>query len=162
MKSLYTHAALTLALLSAAGAAGAQEIPRLSLSVNVASWHTERWARHGLNQNNPGAGFAYQLGDAWAVAGGAYFNSYRRWTTYALAQWTPLRADVHGWQLKAGAAAGLATGYRRGEVPTAPLIGAALFQLITPRGFSASVYATPNTGARASGFLGLQFGVPLH
>lgn len=135
------------------------------LDVNTVSIHGEQWARHDLNQINPGLGITYRpegsAGD-WALSVGAYDNSYRRLAAYALAEWTPLHiGNPQGWHVDAGLSAGVASGYRRSEIPTSPAMGTALFRIESPSGMAASFFAVPNFGARASGFIGLQIGVPL-
>ena len=134
----------------------------LDLSLNVASIHTERWARDELNQVNPGAGLAYHWNRTWAVAGGVYTNSYRQPTVYALAEWTPLHVgQVNHWHVDAGVAAGIATGYTRAEIPCAPLAGAALIRITAHDGITLNVLGVPNMGARNSGFVGFQLSIPL-
>ncbi|MBB5360892.1 hypothetical protein HDE76_004144 [Rhodanobacter sp. ANJX3] len=135
------------------------------LDVNTVSIHGEQWARHDLNQINPGLGITYRpegsAGD-WALSVGAYDNSYRRLTAYALAEWTPIHiGNPQGWHVDAGLSGGVASGYRRSEIPTSPAMGTALFRIESPSGMAASFFAVPNFGARASGFIGLQIGVPL-
>ena len=136
-----------------------------TLDVNTVSIHGEQWARHDLNQINPGLGITYRpegsAGD-WALSVGVYDNSYRRSTTYALAEWTPLHiGEPQGWHVDAGLAGGVASGYRRSEIPTAPAMGTALFRIESPSGMAVSLFAVPNFGARESGFIGLQIGIPL-
>lgn len=134
----------------------------LRLDVNLASVHTERWARNSLNQRNPGIGIEYQANRTWAVAGGIYGNSYRRPTVYALAEWTPLHiGQVNDWHLDAGLAAGFATGYTRAEIPCAPLGGGALIRVTAPDGIALNIVGVPNMGARNSGFVGFQVSMPL-
>jgi hypothetical protein len=137
----------------------------LLLDVNTISIHGEQWARHDLNQVNPGLGLTYRpqgsAGD-WALSIGAYNNSYRRLTAYALAEWTPLHiGNPQGWHVDAGLSGGVASGYRRSEIPTSPAMGTALFRIESPSGMAASLFAVPNFGARESGFIGLQIGIPL-
>lgn len=133
------------------------------LDVNLASYHTERWARESLNQRNPGVGIKYTFNRNWAIGAGAYNNSYRRPTVYALAEWTPLHLGqrIH-WHIDAGLAAGLASGYRRDEIPCAPLAGAAVIRISAPSGVALNILGVPNGGSRQSGFLGFQVSLPLH
>lgn len=162
----------------------------LDLDLNIASVHTEAWARRSLNQRNPGAGIEYHFNRTWGAIGGEYFNSYRRPTWYAAVTFTPfhLGAD-HGWRLDAGVAGGIATGYghasymayawipdrasatgwrltttshRYARNAFSPLMAAALVRIRAPDGLGANLLAVPNTGPRSSGFIGLQFAVPLH
>jgi hypothetical protein len=132
------------------------------LDANLASIHTERWARNSLNQRNPGIGIEYQASRTWTLAGGIYTNSYRKPTVYALAEFTPLHLGaVNHWHLDAGIAAGIATGYNRAEIPCAPLAGAAVIRIVTPDGVALNVMGAPNRGAYNSGFIGFQLSIPL-
>lgn len=132
------------------------------LDANLASVHTEAWARDSLNQRNPGLGVTWQASRTWALAAGAYSNSYRKPTVYALAEFTPLHiGQVNHWHVDAGVAAGIATGYTRAEIPCAPLAGAALIRITAPGGIALNVLGVPNMGARNSGFIGFQLSVPL-
>lgn len=133
------------------------------IDANLASIHTERWARDSLNQRNPGVGFEYQANPTWAVAGGIYSNSYHRPTVYALVEFTPLRIGrVAGWHIDAGVAGGLASGYRRSEIPCEPFVGAGLVRITAPDGIALNVLGVPNTGRYQSGFIGFQLSVPLN
>ena len=132
-----------------------------SLDINTTSIHTESWARRQLNQDNPGLGIERQFNKDWSAAGGFYRNSYRRETAYALALWTPLHCDLPaGLAASAGLAAGLVSGYRRSEVPTAPLAAGAVLRLRTAHGFGINLLAVPNTQS-GSGFIGIQLVAPL-
>jgi len=132
------------------------------LDANLASVHTERWARDNLNQRNPGIGIEYQASRTWGLAAGVYSNSYRKPTVYALAEFTPLHwGDVNHWHIDAGVAAGIATGYTRAEIPCAPLAGGALIRLVAPNGIALNLIGVPNTGAYRSGFVGFQLSIPL-
>lgn len=158
---------LALGLLAGLGIAGAlvampAHAGTLRLDVNLASYHTERWAREALNQRNPGLGVTYQFDRTWALAGGVYSNSYRRPTAYVLAEWTPLQVGrVGGWHVDAGLAAGIATGYRRDEVATAPFAGGAIVRITAPAGVALNLVGVPNEDARHSGFVGFQLSFPL-
>lgn len=132
------------------------------LDANLASVHTERWARDSLNQRNPGLGVTWQASRAWALAAGAYSNSYRKPTVYAIAEFTPLHIGApNHWRLDAGVAAGIATGYTRAETPCAPLAGAALLRITAPNGIALNIMGVPNAGRYRSGFIGFQLSVPL-
>lgn len=134
----------------------------LRIDVSLASYHTEQWARQSLNQRNPGLGIEYAINRDWSLAGGAYSNSYRRTTVYALAEWTPLHVGRRGhWHIDAGLAGGLASGYKRDEIPCAPLAGAAVIRIAAPSGFAMNLLGVPNAGSRQSGFIGFQLSVPL-
>lgn len=133
-----------------------------SLDVNLASYHTEGWARRQLNQHNLGAGVTAQIDRNWSVSAGWYRNSYRRGSTYLLASWTPLHASLPaGWSLAAGATAGYDSGYRSSEIATAPWVAAALVRVISPRGWSINFDGVPNAPGGRSGFVGMQVSLPL-
>ena len=150
------------AVLAALSSATAHAAPsRWALDVNTTSYHTEAWARRDLNQSNPGAGLEYQATPDLSGMAGFYLNSYRRTSVYALAAWTPLHADLPGgMSASAGLAAGLASGYRRDEVPTSPLAAGALLRIRDASGFGVNFLAVPNTQS-GSGFVGLQLVIPL-
>lgn len=151
-----------LALVSTSTAQASDATAKITLDVNVASYHTQAWARRDLNQKNPGIGMTYHLSRTWAFAAGGYWNSYRRPTAYALAAWTPLQfGDVGDWHVDAGIAAGLASGYRKDEIACQPLAGGALVRVVAPSGISVNMFAVPGTGAGKSGFVGVQFSVPM-
>lgn len=134
----------------------------LRLDANLASIHTERWARDSLNQRNPGIGLEYQASRTWAIAAGIYSNSYRKPTAYALAEFTPLHIGaMNHWHVDAGVVAGLASGYTRFEIPCAPLVGATLIRAVAPDGVALNVLGVPNSGPYNSGFIGFQVSVPL-
>lgn len=133
-----------------------------NLDANLASIHTERWARDSLNQRNPGIGIEFRANRDWAFTGGIYSNSYRKPTVYALVEYTPLHiGQISNWHVDAGVAAGLASGYSRTEVPCAPLGGGALLRIASPGGVALNLIGVPNTGAYQSGFVGFQLVVPL-
>jgi hypothetical protein len=149
-----------LVALSSATASAAQS-SRWALDINATSYHTEAWARHSLNQSNPGIGLEYQATSDWSGLAGFYRNSYRRTTGYALAAWTPLRVDLPaGLTASAGLAAGLVSGYRRDEVPTSPLAAGALLRIRDASGYGINLLAVPNTQS-GSGFVGLQIVIPI-
>lgn len=133
-----------------------------TIDVNLASVHTEAWARSELNQVNPGIGATYRWSRTWAVAGGVYHGSYRRPVYYLQAEFTPLHLGSAGhWHVDAGLMAGIAT-YTRREVACAPFAAAALLRVVAPDGIAAGVVAVPNQSARQTGFIGLQISIPLH
>lgn len=133
-----------------------------SLDVNLASYHTERWARHDLNQRNLGLGVTWRAARDWSVSTGFYRNSYRRTSTYALVNWTPWHASMpEGWCIAVGATAGLDSGYRSDELATQPLVAAALVRMIAPQGWAVDLTAVPNAPGRRSGFIGAQVSMPL-
>lgn len=133
-----------------------------TLDVNVASVHTEAWARHSLNQINPGIGVTHHWSRTWAGTGGVYRGSYRRPVYYGQLEYTPLHAGSVGhWHVDAGLMAGVAT-YTHREVACAPFAAAALVRITAPDGIGANVVMVPNQGAHSTGFIGLQISVPLH
>jgi hypothetical protein len=135
---------------------------RWALDVNTVSYHTEAWARHSLNQDNPGAGVEYQATPDLSSMAGFYRNSYRRTTAYLLAAWTPAHfALPFGMRASGGIAAGLVSGYSREEVPTEPWAAGALLRVRTAHGFGVNLLAVPNTQS-GSGFVGLQVVIPIH
>lgn len=154
--------AFALGLPHAAHAAEPSTVSPWTLDLNVASVHTEAWARQHLNQRNPGIGATYHYSRTWALAGGVYRGSYRRPVYYAQAEYTPLHlGSVAGWHADAGVMAGVAT-YTRREVACAPFAAAALLRITAPDGIGADIVAVPNQSARQTGFIGLQISIPLH
>ena len=133
----------------------------LSLDVNLASIHTEAWARQQLNQFNPGLGLTYTFSRDWSASAGFYENSYRRTSAYTLANWTPLHASLPGdFTLGAGLTAGLVSGYTRTECPVEPFAAGLLVQ-IRRKGWGFNIIGVPNTPRGGSGFVGLQLVVPV-
>lgn len=148
---------ITTATAAASAAAGT-----LDLNINLASVHTQRWAQQSLNQRNPGLGATYHVSRTWSVAGGVYRNSYRRSSVYALGEWTPLQLGyADKWHADAGVAAGIASGYKRGEVPCAPFAAVATLRVVAPSGIGLNLVGVPNSGRGESGFVGFQLLVPL-
>ncbi len=134
----------------------------VTLDLNLASYHTQAWARGVLNQSNPGIGVTYLASRTWASAVGVYRNSYRRTTAYAMAQWTPVHLGaMSGWHADAGLAAGLATGYHRDEVPCAPAAMTVVVRIASPGGVGVTLYGMANGGRHDSGFVGLQLSAAL-
>lgn len=149
------------ACLAAAIAAPSAHATTFMLDLNLASVHTERWARDSLNQCNEGLGVTAQLDSSWSLSTGWYRNSYRRTSAYALAAWMPLHIPLGAWRLDGGGEAGLVTGYRRSEVASQPLMGAGLVRVVAPRGWSLDLSLVPNAPGRRSGFVGAQLSLPL-
>ena len=153
-------AAIAVALIAPVAASAAP--PTYTLDVNLASYHTERWARHDLNQRNLGLGATAHFNRDWSVSVGWYRNSYRRGSAYLLASWTPLHASLPaGWSIAAGATAGLDSGYCRDELATEPLVAAGLVRVIAPKGWSINLTSVSNAPGRRSGFIGAQVSMPL-
>lgn len=180
--------ALALGLPHAARAATPNASP-WTLDLNLASIHTEAWARRELNQVNPGVGITYHFTRTWAAMGGEYLNSYRRSTWYAAAVWTPLHVGAADrWHVDAGLAAGLASGYGHASYDTyawaadpssvngwrlvttrhrymrnslSPFMAAGVVRVRAGDGIGVNVLWVPNGGRRSSGFVGLQLVLPL-
>jgi hypothetical protein len=159
----HPRAAILAALIAALTApAIASAAPSYTLDANLASVHTERWARRSLNQHNEGLGITARFSPDWSISGGWYRNSYRRGSGYALVNWTPLHWSLPaGWSLAAGGTAGLGSGYRRSELGSEPLVAAGLVRVIAPAGWSINLTAVPNAPGRRSGFIGMQVSMPL-
>lgn len=161
MRITKTLIAVALAAALAAPAI-ASAAPTYTLDVNLASYHTERWARHSLNQRNLGLGVTARFNRNWSVSGGWYRNSFRRGSAYLLANWTPLHWSLPaGWSIAAGGTAGLDSGYRSNELATQPLVAAALLRVIAPAGWSINLTAVPNRPRDCTGFIGAQVSLPL-
>ncbi|MHB1991668.1 hypothetical protein [Metallibacterium scheffleri] len=155
-------AAALIAVSIAPAIAIASAAPTFTLDVNLASYHTERWARDSLNQRNLGLGGTARFSPNWSVSAGWYRNSYRRTSAYALVNWTPLHfALPAGWRIAAGATAGLDSGYRTNEIATQPLVAAALVRVIAPAGWAVDLTAVPNAPGGRTGFVGAQVSLPL-
>jgi hypothetical protein len=78
------------------------------LQVNGLSLHD----RSGYNGLNYGAGIEHAVTQDWNVAGGWYYNSERRGSTYAYGRYSVYKQDR--WDI--GAAVGAVTGYQRAAV----------------------------------------------
>jgi len=156
-----SRALIIVACLATAIAAPSVRATTLTLDLNLASIHTEHWARDTLNQRNEGLGLTVQLDPSWSLSTGFYRNSYRRTSAYALAAWTPLRIPLGAWHIDAGGEAGLVTGYHRSEVTSRPLMAAGLLRVVAPRGWSLDLSIVPNAPNRCSGFVGAQLSLPL-
>ncbi len=154
--------AAALALGLALGTAQAAEPSRLSADINTTSVHTEAWARHSLNQDNPGIGLEYQATFDWSGLAGFYRNSYRRTTGYLLAAWTPLHFPMpFSLRASAGLAAGMVSGYTRDEVPARPWAAGAVLRIRNAHGYGINLLGVPNTTG-GSGFIGVQAVIPIN
>lgn len=74
-------------------------------SVNLTSLHGH--TKKPMNQRNFGLGIEYHRSDELIFLAGAYHNSHRRTSVYALAGWTPLRWG----HARFGFTGGLVNGY---------------------------------------------------
>ena len=157
MKTLATLAVV----LAGALAAPAAHATDYTLDLNLASIHTEHWARKRLNQRNEGLGITAQLAPSWSVSTGFYRDSYRRTSVYALAAWTPVHIPLGAWHIDAGGEAGLVSGYRRSEVASRPLMAAGLLRVVAPSRWALDFDFVPNAPGRNSGFVGAQLSLPL-
>jgi len=115
------RALLPVLLLGWAGEACAQFLRNCEgpawISATLASYHFER--PNGYEERNLGIGFEHACGEQRGV-GGVYRNSSRRVSLYAGVTWLPL-----AWrELRAGAFAGVFTGYSRPLLPAGAFVGA--------------------------------------
>ena len=78
------------------------------VNINGVSLHDQP----GYNGFNWGAGIEHTVAQDWTVAGGWYYNSERRGSTYAYGRYAVYKQDR--WDI--GAAVGAVTGYRRAAV----------------------------------------------
>lgn len=77
------------------------------LSATVTSVHLT--SNHKLNESNPGLGLEYHTSSSMRYLVGAYRNSHRETSAYALAGWTPVSFGP----VKLGLLAGVADGYQK-------------------------------------------------
>src|SRR3990172_1327517 len=121
------------------------------LDINLASHHFQRGevARQNLSESNPGIGIERDTGD-WRQMAGAYRNSIRRTSAYALVGYTPL----HIGQASIGLVGGAITGY---AVPVTPALG--LIASLQFERFGVNIIAVPDAHVmhkRVNGFAGFQ------
>lgn len=126
-----------------------------TLDLNCCSIHANSWERNHLNERNLGLGITLRKG-SWGLSTGFYDNSFRRTSKYLLADWLP----VHKGPFRAGVTAGLASGYSRKNITTAPWIGGFELALKLPAHLIARALIVPSIGSTV-GFLGMQVGVEL-
>lgn len=116
MNKMPSSCALMLVMLGACSAAVAQSGPvvldlqtesKASLWLNVGGFsrHFDRQAGH--NENNLGVGIEYRTSNELSFMAGNYYNSVRKNTTYAAANWQPWSIGA----FKLGAAVGIMNGY---------------------------------------------------
>lgn len=89
---------------------------RLFIDFSLISKHIGVDEDDEYNEVNPGIGLSYFIRKNWELRGGYYNNSYSRPTFYLTANYVPLSADLKSFNFKAGLAAGLASGYKDGEL----------------------------------------------
>lgn len=109
----------------------------------------ETEAQVEYNERNWGAGLRWAVDPALSLQAGAYRNSYDRTSVYALADWTPLAAGPAHAQLRAGAFAGVATGYpyRSGH----PALAGGLLLRLQGERASLALRAVPKLSSKQSG-----------
>lgn len=114
--------------------------------VTLTSYHFDN---DGQNQANAGLGVEQVVGDRLSVIAGEYRNSISRTSVYAGLAWTPLTV----WNLHAGFAAGVVSGYERHPIAMAvPMVS-----LERPR-YGANIFIAPSL-RDTSGGVGFQFKV---
>ena len=138
------------------------------ISANLTSYHFNRDKNY--NEVNPGLGYEGVYG-SFRILGGAYYNSFKRWTGYALGGLVPLRLQVtQNSQLAAGLVLGAASGYQEvnlnntsqkedknnlGIIPVGGILLA--WEPIKARGIGINILVTPPLKKYdISGFAGLQ------
>lgn len=124
--------------------------PAWHLQAHTISHHfSERTGGREWNERNPGLGLRREFSPQWSVQAGAYRNSIDRWSTYAVADWTPLQAGP----FSAGAFAGVRTNYTK---PVQPAAGA----LVRWQGQAASVTLrlSPKASNTGSAVVALELG----
>jgi hypothetical protein len=116
------------------------------VQVNGVSLHD----RPGYNGFNWGAGIEHTVAQDWTVAGGWYYNSERRGSTYAYGRYAVYKQDR--WDI--GVAVGAVTGYRRAAV--------------VPMAFPDICYAwacamfAPRVEATGANVVGLRLRIPIN
>lgn len=140
------------------GAQAQDPEPRIWVNAGVLSWHFDR--DKGLREDNLGIGVEAVLRRGDAVMAGTFINSNRARTRYAGYAWRPLRWQVRGVDLYAGAAAGVFDGYPNyrdgGWFPAAlPLVA------IEGRSLGLNLYVVPTIRNRLDGALAFQLKVSL-
>ena len=106
----------------------------LSLLLHVGSVHQQP----GFNNVNPGLGISCAYTENVSISSGAYYNSERKMSAYASAEYSvPLV-----WGMRAGVVAGVVTGYK-----LAPVVPTVSLAIHTPTwaGIGATVVMVPQT-----------------
>lgn len=122
----------------------------LHVQIHGASKHTSQPQGYEFNERNLGGGVRLQLNDRWGVQVGAYKNSYRRNTKYALFQYTPIDLG----NVRAGVFGGYASGYAY-KVPG--VAGAMATWQVSGR-LSTTVRYVPPVGKGTSGVFAFELG----
>ena len=107
MKNIVAFLALTLVSLHSV-TTHASETLGPAVMTGFESWHSDN--RTDLNPHNTGLGVRF--GGGWTI--GTYYNSIRRWSTYAGYEWQWKLFGTDDRAVRVGAIAGAVTGYRGG------------------------------------------------
>ena len=145
--------AIVAAFVSVALAAEPVDPPRNWLHLGAVSYHFNRAANY--NEINPGLGIEHQFNARHSLSAGAYRNSERRNTIYALYGYTPLQIGP----VKFGVLAGLANGYSANNGNVFPVV---LPIAMIERGrFGVNFTVIPSIREKVQGGLALQFKIKL-
>lgn len=138
---------------AAAFSAEPADPPSNWLHLGAVSYHVNRAANY--NEINPGLGIEHQFNARHSLSAGAYYNSERRTTVYALYGYTPLRIGP----VKIGVLAGLANGYSGHDGKFFPV---ALPVAMIERGrFGVNFTIIPSIREKVDGGLAVQFKIRL-
>ncbi|MDR0216610.1 MAG: hypothetical protein LBJ15_21770 [Comamonas sp.] len=122
-----------------------------SLNLHTFSDHfTKREHGKQWNETNPGLGLRRDFSNDISLQAGFYKNSLDRWSTYAIAEYSP----VYLGPLRAGLFAGLRTNYQR----PVELAGGALVRWHVTERFEITARITPKTCSTCAGFTSAEFG----
>lgn len=89
------------------------------LNINLTSYHFNQ--NKNYNEFNPGIGYEGKYQD-WYIFSGAYYNSFKEWSVYALGGYTPIHwQPTHNSQLSLGIALGIASGYEKVHIDWLPM-----------------------------------------
>ena len=131
----------------------AAEPPSNWLHLGAASYHFNRAAHY--NEINPGLGIEHQFNARHSLSAGAYYNSERRTTIYALYGYMPLQIGI----VKLGLLAGLANGYSANNGHVFPV---ALPAAMIERGrFGVNFTVIPSIREKVDGGVALQIKIKL-
>lgn len=142
--------------------------PVATMDTNLASLHTQAWARQQLNQFNPGVGLTIPSGvSRLSLVAGFYRNSYDRTSVYGGVLYTPFQWAGAGLHWRAGVIGGLLSGYTNDEEPDRPLMAGLALSAQVESGWGVRLIFCP-AGLRhpfgnddQSGAVGLQLLAPL-